>query len=63
MGIIQEVISVDTRASITLDAALEEFAGSHGWRVQHGNDLSTPRLIFYPVESAGNLSTNQGKVR
>ena len=50
IGIILQVLSVDTRASTTNDAALKEFAGKHGWRVRHGNDLPAYRVIFYPVE-------------
>jgi hypothetical protein len=50
IGILQEALSVDTHASTANDAAMEEFAGNHGWRIRHGNDLPTPRAMFYPVE-------------
>jgi hypothetical protein len=53
IGIIREVFYADTRISVPLAAVLEEFASNHGWHIRHDDDASpTPRVIFYPVESA-----------
>lgn len=49
IGIIREIFSADSRASTTIDAALEEFASNRGWQVRHDGDLITPRVIFSPI--------------
>ncbi len=53
LGILREALADDMRVSTTLDAAAEEFASNHGWRVRPDDDLPTLRFLFSPVESAG----------
>ncbi len=61
MGVIREALAYEARNFTTFDAALEEFARSHGWRVRPDDDLPTLRFLFSPVEGAGKLSKKKGK--
>ncbi len=48
MRIIQEALAADTRVSTTLDAALEEFASSHGW---HTTPRPPTELFSIPLRA------------